>query len=280
MTLSHSPLPAETPDQLRARLLRCPKVHASIRKVARSKKVPPPEVDDVLQDTLARVSVATLPRVEDEARRYINGIAKNVAIDHLRVLLENPTEPLEEIGRDVVAPDPDVVEKRSTGDALLDKGRQVFGDKFDWFVRAKVKDESTVEIARSAGVTPGHVRDEVSIMTRFLRDHGRASGLGVVILMLAAVALVLRPPPQPAQGAPWTPDEHYVVDGVPLDAAALRDRGKNACDAGAWEACAHDLDAALALDPDGETAEARVLRERAAEMVRVRDAQERGQGPR
>lgn len=280
MPLSDSPPPRETSDPLRARLLRCPKVHAAIRKVARSKKVPPSDVDDVLQDTLARVSVATLPPVEDEARKYINGIAKNVAIDHLRVRMEDPAEPLEEVGQDVAAADPEIVEKRSIGDALLLKGRQIFGDRFDWFVRAKVHDESTVDIARSAGVTPGHVRDEVSMMTRFLRDHGRASGLGVVLLMIAAVALVLRPPPEPAQGAPWTPAELHVVDGVPLDAAAMRDRGERACDAGAWEACAHDLDAAFAIDPDGETPRVRVLRERAVEMLRVRDAREQRQSPR
>jgi DNA-directed RNA polymerase specialized sigma24 family protein len=253
--------PVETPEQLLARLLRCPKLKASVCKVARSQGVPRNEEEDVYQVTMLRMSQATLPATEAEARKYVHGIAKFAAIDHLRKTEEDePTESLESLKKEA-HPVRERIEQRAFMRQVLARGRAMFGEKWDWWERSKVHKETSAEIGRAVGVTPGHVRDEVSVMNRwFDGTWGKRTGsIGGMLVLLLALGL----------GAKWlwTPHgfdesqlsmysevrtDHRVVG---MDAAALRERGRAACDAGAWGACENDLAAAAALDREGHTPE-------------------------
>jgi DNA-directed RNA polymerase specialized sigma24 family protein len=249
----------ETPEQLRARLLRCPRVKASVLKVARSQGVPSHEREDVLQETLFRTSQSTLPPGEEPARRYINGIAKFAAIDHMRKKSEEPAESLEELDGKA-HPVRERLEQRAFMQSLFAQGYERFGKKFDWFLRSKVERETSQEIGAAAGVTPSHVRDEVSVVNRWFDAAWgtKSGGIGGILALLLAVGAGWwmthrdRPVDESQLG---TYAEVRTEHRVPMDAAALRQRGKKACEDGAWSACEHDLAAARLKDPQGTTQE-------------------------
>jgi DNA-directed RNA polymerase specialized sigma24 family protein len=258
-----TPMADETPEQLRARLLRCPKVRASAQKIGRSQGVADSDLDDVCQETLLGAAKATLPSTEVEARKYINGIAKFVAIDHVRKKREEPVESLEAMGR-AERPVRERIEQRAFMRNLFEQGHKKFGRAFEWFVLSKVHKETSHEIGAAAGVTPDHVRVQVSLVSRWFDGAwGQRTGIGSVLALLLAV------------GAGWGwwmthggrgVDESQVstyaavrTDARPaMSADMLRERGLKACDEGAWSACEHDLAAARAMDPAGTTGELQV----------------------
>jgi DNA-directed RNA polymerase specialized sigma24 family protein len=275
----------ETPEQLRARLLRCPKVKASAQKVGRSQGVADSDLDDVCQDTLLAASKATLPPTEAEARKYINGIAKFTAIGHLRRKREEPVESLDAMGREE-RPVRERIEQRAFMLGLFEQGHKKFGRAFEWFMRSKVHQETSQEIGPAAGVTPSHVRDQVSLVSRWFDGAwGQRTGIGSVLALLLAV------------GAGWGwwmthggrgVDESQVSTYAAvrtdarhaMSADALRERGLKACDEGAWSACEHDLAAAREMDPAGTTGELQV-RETVAHARMMRfdaDSGARGNG--
>jgi DNA-directed RNA polymerase specialized sigma24 family protein len=258
--------PHETPEELRARLLRCPKVRASVRKVARSQGVVRHEEEDVSQETLLRVSQATLPQTEAEARKYINGIAKFVAINHFRKRAEEPTESLEGI-RGEERPVPERIEQRVFMRGVFEQGYKKFGKSFEWFMRAKVHKETAEDIAAAAGLAPGHVRKELSLVSRWFDGAwGKRTGIGSVLALVLAVSagwwLTHREATvDESQFATYAAVKTQEVRAT--DAHALRERGQKACAEGAWSACEHDLAAAAEMDPQGETPELWGMKERA-----------------
>ena len=246
--------PHETPEELRARLLRCPKVKASVRKVARSQGVVSHEEEDVCQDTLLRVSQAELPPTEAEARKYINGIAKFVAIDRSRKAADEPTESLERMRREA-RPVRERIEQRAFMQGLFEQGYKRFGKSFEWLMQSKVHKETSEEIGAAAGVTPSHVRDQVSLVSRWFEGAwGKRTGIGSVLALVVAVS-----------GGWWLTHRAGTMDDSQFatyaavktqevratDAHALRQRARKACAEGAWSACEHDLAAAAELDPQG-----------------------------
>ena len=272
--------PTETPEQILARLLRCPKLKAAVCKVARSQGVKPEVAEDVYQETMLRMSRATLPLTEAEARKYVHGIAKFAAIDYLRSLEE--AESLESLRKEAY-PMRERIEQRTFMQGIFKQGFAKFGEKWDWWVRSKVHKETSGEIGRAAGVTPSHVRDEVSVMNRWFDGAwGKRTGsIGGVLTLLLAIGL----------GWSWTHrgdvDESQVstyaevrTDSrvVGMDATALRARGQKACDAGEWSACQNDLAAAAALDPQGETMDLWQLKVDAMAKQMRRDADGNGGG--
>jgi DNA-directed RNA polymerase specialized sigma24 family protein len=274
--------PAETPEQLLARLLRCPKLKAAVCKVARSQGVAAAEEEDVYQETMLRMSRATLPPMEAEARKYVHGMAKFVAIDHLRKTEEDaPTESLEGVDEDA-HPQRERVEQRAFMRQVLARAREIFGEKWDWWERSKIHKETSTEIGRAAGVTPGHVRDEVSVMNRWFDGAwGKRTGsIGGVLALLVAIGAGWWMTQRPVDESQMSTFAEVRTDhrSVGMDAGALRERGTKACDEGAWGACQNDLAAAAALDPKGETPELWLLRVNAeAKQVR-QDADGNGGG--
>jgi len=271
--------PAETPAELLARLMRCPKLKAAVCKVARSQGVKAEAEEDVYQETLLRMSKATLPVVEADARKYVNGMAKYVAIDFLRELEEQgstETESLEGMKREPI-PVRERIEQRTQIKQVFRLGRALFGEQvWSWWERNKVHKETSQEIGRAAGVKASHVRHEVSAVSRWVDSTwGKRTGsIGGVFVLLLAVAGGWKWTHRPIDESQMTTfaevrAEHGVVG---LDAGALRERGKKACDEGAWGACEEDLAAAAALDSSGETVELLVMKMNAAEKQMRHDA--------
>jgi len=257
----------ETPEQLKARLLRCPKLKASVCKVARAQGVARDQEEDVYQETMLRMSMATLPSTDAEARRYVHGIARHAAIDHLRKLAEeNAAESLESLEETELAVR-QRMEQRVQIQGLFRQGLEKFGAKWDLWMRSKIHKETSEEIASTEGLAPSHVRHEVSIMNRWFDGAwGKRTGsIGGVLALLLAVGAGWWMTHRPVNEADLAGFRGARSDTrvVGLDAAALRERGTKACDAGAWSACEEDLAAAAALDSAGETPERMGLEARA-----------------
>ncbi|MGD0530270.1 MAG: hypothetical protein ABSE49_34365 [Polyangiaceae bacterium] len=130
---------------------------------------------------------------------------------------------------------------------------------WSWWERSKIHQESSEEIGRDAGLKASHVRHEVSEVSRWFEGTwGKRGGVGGMLVLLLGLGL----------GARWLLTPHAFDESqlstysevrteprVALDAAALRERARAACDAGAWGACENDLAAASRLDPAGDTPE-------------------------
>jgi DNA-directed RNA polymerase specialized sigma24 family protein len=259
-TVSDVPMnPSETPEQMLARLMRCPKLHATVKKIARNHGVRPAEIEDVLQETLLAASTnKNLPRDEGEARKVIHGTAKHKALDWIAMKKEQEATSLDAMG----GKGPRVgqrLEQRSAMQALFERGAAKFGKKWDWFLAAKVDGQTSKEIGAAHGVTDSHVRDELSVVDRWVAAAWSKQGVGGALALLVAIGagwwLTHRGPVDDSQWPTYHPSYANVVkdDRTVLDAEGLRDRARFACLDGAWNACEHDLTAARLMDPAGQT---------------------------
>jgi DNA-directed RNA polymerase specialized sigma24 family protein len=259
-----SPRP-DADKRRRTRLLTSDRVHAAIRKVARGHDVPHGEIDDVLQETIARAWTATLPADDDEARKYVNGIAANVSCDRMRKVpdvvpyIEDPDEERGETATPI-AVRPASFEARDVVSKLVEVGEHQFPKGFPGYLAAKMTGGTADEIANVRGVTPGHVRHEWLDIQGFMNRHGRRLGVAVALLVIILVMRNVwrRPEPKDHVASPCPPTEPPCAPA--LDAAGLRHRAHDECAASAWRACIDDLDAAKKVDPAGDTPELRDLR--------------------
>jgi hypothetical protein len=252
----------------RTRLLTSERLHASIRKVARDRDVPEDEVDDILQETIARAWRAKLPDDDEEVPKYVNRIAVNVSCERMRKgpaivpYVENPDEERGEVATPIGV-SPPCFETRDVVSKLIETGEQQFPKGFAGYLAAKATGGTANETAKVRGVTPGHVRHEWSDIQSLMKRHGRKMG---VVLALVALALVV--------GNVWWPLGPERVSSprpsLPLDAAALRHRAQDECAARAWRACSDDLDAANEIDSAGETRELRDLRTHAKQHLEAK----------
>jgi DNA-directed RNA polymerase specialized sigma24 family protein len=266
----------ETPDQLRDRLMRCPRVRRALVKVARSQGVPDDEREDVVQETLLRISRQTLPTNEEKrARKYINGTGKNVAIDHMRAKDDASVESLEGMGNKAPPVDPRL-EKRVFLQGLFDRAAAKFGKKWDWYVAHKLHRKTSKEIGAEHGVTDSHVRDELSVIDRwFAAAYEKRGGVAGLLGLAIAVGLGYWMTHRPADLSNWSTQHETRARAVQvLDAPALRERGTKRCDEGAWLACMHDLEAARQLDPQGQSPELQTLEDLARSKLTRLDARE------
>ncbi len=249
----------ETPEQTKARLLRCPKLKASVCKVARAQGIARDQEEDVYQETMLRMAMATLPPTDAEARKYVHGIVRHAAIDHLRKLAEETdADSLDSLKEQELAVR-QRLEQRVQIQGLFRQGFEKFGAKWDLWMRNKIHKETSEEIASTEGLAPSHVRHEVSLMNRWFDGAwGKRTGsIGGVLALLLVVGAGWWMTHRPVGDADLTGSRAARTDTrvVGMDAAALRERGTKACDAGAWSACEEDLAAAAALDSAGETVE-------------------------
>jgi hypothetical protein len=262
------PLPKVNPaaDARRTRLLTSERLHASIRKVARSRDVPKGEIDDILQETIARAWKAKLPDDDDEVAKYVNRIARNVACERMGKVtsalpyIENPDEEQGEVATPIGVPPPSF-ETRDVVSQLVEKGEQEFPRGFPGYLEAKATEATAEQVAKRRGVSPGHVRHEWSDIQRFMNRHGRAMGVAMAVALLLLVVGNMTKwhlGPEPLVSHPYPQDEPQLPP--PLDAVGLRHRAQDECAASVWRACFDDLDAANKIDPIGETRELRDLR--------------------
>lgn len=241
--------PAFSMQNQNAVLLSDPALREGLLKFAR-RRLPPSEVEDLVQNTLTEaLSAASPPRDPAEFRRWVHGIARHKIADNFRRRGRQPV-PSADMDQNAAEPDPSITELGQWIESELPKTDQAEAT-LDWLLR-EGDGETLDEIARDAELPAPRVRQRVSRLRRHL--HARWLALGAAgLLSLLGVGALLRRAMQPAVSPPSIARESFT----PLERArALRQKALEQCAAGAYPECIAALDRAKALDPNGENARA------------------------
>ena len=215
--------------------------------------------------------------VEDPAagRLYMGGIARHIGIRAAKDcdddVEDESLEDHEAAARPEVAP-----EQRDLARVVEQEGRRLFPRTFPWYVRHRLLGETLKSIGDSEGVSPGHVRKEVSVIQRMLPQALKASGIVGMLVLAFFVQRQWRKHTGYGEG-PLTATR--TQDDRRYDASTLRTRARSAFRAEAYQACVDDLDAAESLDGGQEPPEARDLRRAAMQRLLSRDAFENDAKP-
>jgi DNA-directed RNA polymerase specialized sigma24 family protein len=241
-------------------LLAGPEIRRSISTVARRRGVEGDAVDDVVQETLARALAQPLPADRAEARKYVHGIAKRVALDTVGEAASSGAEWVDDDAPDsgtaplaVAAAQPATFDDRDEARKVISAGERRFPASFSYFLQARVLGRSAEQIANDHDVSAGHVRHQIVEMQRFVSDYRTrlAASIAVVLFAVAGWSTWRHDPTR--SWALFTP--RLRTEPPPLDPDALvdhlRERARRACNLGAFAACLADTEAADALDPIG-----------------------------
>lgn len=249
-------------DPRKLALIRDPQVRAYVRAVLRKRGVRRQDRDDKVHDVMVMVLRARHIPLHDAqgSKRYAGGIARHIGIRNAHQRKKDgETLSLSDGEQRRRVADEVPPEVRNLARAADVEGRRLYGRVYDWFVWNRVHGETLEEIAARENVSPGYVRNRVSMLQRELPGLLKAGGIALVLLLL----LGLR--------GRWT-YEHFTLaspdtmttlrqDSVPWDAAVLRARAERAAEAGAWQACLDDLDAAKAIDGEDRGSAERLRRD-------------------
>ena len=221
------------------------------------RRVPPSDVDDVVQTVLVDALAATnAPADPRELTRWMLGVARHKVADlHRRAHREPPAElpdleavpaPIEELEMARWAEE----QAGSSRDAK---------QTLSWMAR-EGEGEKLEAIATDEQVPAARVRQRVSRMRRWMKERWLAELAAVAAL--GALALVAwwilshrdRPEalPQPAPSAPISPEPPSSIDR----ARSLRADALEKCQREDWAGCLEGLDQARGLDPVGDQAPA------------------------
>jgi RNA polymerase sigma factor (sigma-70 family) len=245
--------------KMRQRVLSDPKTTAQIFKVLRGRGVPEAELEDVAQEVrIAAFRARNFPEHSDEeARKFILGIARNLAIDHANERKEQPeTQSLEALPETTAALEGVSHEDRDLVHKAVDQAHQKSPRKVEAFVRSEIHGETHVEMAREQNVSPGRMRSYASDGKSTLRAALKAlGGIAAAVFVVFAIAVWLRK------------NEGDVAKPPQVYAAEMREQARRDCAASEWKKCADDLKRANEADPQGETPELKALREKAEERA-------------
>ena len=221
------------------------------------RRVPPSDVDDVVQtvlvDALAATNAPTDPR---ELTRWMLGVARHKVADlHRRAHRELPAE-LHDIE---AAPAPiEELEMARWAEEQAGSSRDA-KQTLAWMAR-EGEGEKLEAIATDEQVPAARVRQRVSRMRRWMKERWLAELAAVAALGIVAFVTwwVLhradRPEanPLPAPSAPITPEPPSSIER----ARALRADALEKCTREDWAGCLEGLDLARGLDPVGDQAPA------------------------
>jgi DNA-directed RNA polymerase specialized sigma24 family protein len=239
-------------------LLADPSLRSALLRFVRA-RVPPPEVEDIVQQTLTdALAASSAPDEAEELRKWVHGIARNKVVDfHRRAGREIVREPSP--GEEVVADSAphSARELLRWAEKELPDGAEAHST-LEWMLR-EGEGEKLEHIAEEANVPAPRVRQRVSRMRRHLRARWAQAAAAVVVLALVAFALYKLAGPRPEdiareEAPPVTPEQR---------AAELRREAFEQCGGKQWQRCIETLDRAKALDPAGER-DPRVEQARAA----------------
>jgi RNA polymerase sigma factor (sigma-70 family) len=244
--------PAFSIERPNATRLADPALREGLLKYARG-RLPPGEVEDLVQNTLTEALVAAnAPSDLTDFRRWIHGIARHKIADSYRRRGRLPI-PSPDLDQSAAEPNPTLNELSQWIESELPNtdGAQA---TLHWLLR-EGDGESLDEIARDVDLPAPRVRQRVSRLRRHFHARWLALGAAGLALLLGAGSLSylgLRPAIAPEEIArePISPLERARV---------LRHDGLQRCALGAYPECIAALDQARALDPDGESAS--VIRE-------------------
>ncbi len=231
-----------------------PDLRRSLERMAR-RAVPPQEVDDLVQEALTEAIAAKGElREPRHLRHWLGGVVRHKCIDYHR-----------RQGRELLAEPPDAGREPDEGEGRellrwaegnLPGGRHD-QQTFEWLLR-EGDGEQLEEIARSESMPAERVRQRVARLRRFLRERWvtalAAACLGAVVWAL------LRPShvdiARPDDAVADRRNEGVPVRGTSEEARRMREQALGLCASGDREGCLKGLDAAAAVDPDGDRDEA------------------------
>ena len=254
-------------------------LRAKIARIARKRGVPARYVEDVVHDALKNSLCAELPADDEEARKYVHRIAVNAALATMKRVRDGIDEPYDESEPDPDNPEaikkapafapPARFEDRDIVRKVVDAGYERFPRTFPWFLRSRVLEETAAEIAKDDAVQASHVRHEISVVQRYLRQLGERIGAFVVLALFVLAGTlaywirrpVVGPAPSPTEAEHVAPAPEPTVSAAteptpPEKAASLRADARREFDDGWWMRCIRDLNAADQLDPAGAAATA------------------------
>jgi DNA-directed RNA polymerase specialized sigma24 family protein len=249
------------------------KLHDSIRRILRARRIPDSELDDACQVVLLRAHKSErVPPQDPERTRYIHGIARNVAREYKAVERERPEIVPFDDDDHALAVEPAGHETADLVRKLHDQAAAHDAKGTEWMVRAKAYGEKEVDIARQEGVPPARVRKRIGRLLGKMRERSHAlAAIGVlVVIAVAALRWATRDTQEaaPAPNAPHAlPSAGASPDRAPDRARMLRERALEECDAGRGAECLRLLDQARAVDPAGDD-DARVRAARSAASSR------------
>lgn len=216
------------------------------------RRVPPSDVDDVVQTVLVEALAApNRPQDVAELRRWVLGIARHKVVDlHRRAMREPPTELPD------IEANPPPLEARSLARWAEEQAGSA-GDAqktLDWMAR-EGEGEKLEAIAAEEKVPAARVRQRVSRMRRWMKERWTAELAAVAMLAVLALAAwwLLKKREPEAKPGPDVAPTIAPEPPSPLDRArALRADAFAECERGAWQPCLDGLDRARGLDPVGE----------------------------
>lgn len=264
--------PAFSIQSQHAARLADPALREALFKYARG-RLPPAEVDDLVQNTLTEALVAAnAPNDQTDFRRWVHGIARHKIADSYRLRGRLPVLSAD-LDQSAAEPSPSPSELSQWIESELPKtdGAQA---TLHWLLR-EGDGESLDEIARDVDLPAPRVRQRVSRLRRHFHARWLALGAAGLLLLVGAGALFYRAL-RPALVPPSIARESLT----PLERArGLREKALQQCAGGAYPECIAALDRARALDPSGESASAiRAAREAAANAEQPRLIPERPAG--
>lgn len=234
-------------------------------------KVPPGEVDDVVQATLTE-ALAAEEAPEDPALlgRWVLGIARHKCVDFYR--RRHREVPVEGAGENEIAGEAAPASARDLlrwAEEELPEGEPA-ERTLEWMLR-EADGDKLEHIAEEERVPAPRVRQRVTRLRRHFRDRWAAQVaalVAAVTLLVAGFALFrlyrrVAPGPAPIAKEPPRPELERARE--------LREEGLRRCDEGEWRPCLERLDEAARLDPAGNVgAELERARARAkAELERA-----------
>lgn len=236
------------------------------------RRVPEPEVDDLVQTVLVDALASKSPPEDDEAlRKWLVGISRHKVADfHRRGTRAKHVELSEQLAGEGAPQSAhewaDWAEKQTAGDPDAQR-------TLDWMARESVG-EKLAHIAEQEALPATQVRQRVSRMRRFMKQRWAAELAAVAAIVLLAL-IAWRLLREPAPVANPEQDVVPVPDTIPDDVAPpikrarqLRAEAEAACDAQQWRGCLDKLDEARGLDPAGDLEEdATKLRTRAQDAL-------------
>jgi DNA-directed RNA polymerase specialized sigma24 family protein len=241
-------------------------LHRALAAMVR-RRVPPHEVDEIVQATLAdAVASKTAPAETDALERWVRGIARHKVADyHRRAKREVPVET-----DDLVAERVSDASEHDAADLLRWAEREGKSDDntIDWMLR-EGDGEKLESIARDVQLPAARVRQRVSRLRRHFRAVWAAQIAAALAVGMIAWFFLKRPrevvrPIVPVSTAPVSVSVSVsapIPEPPPNPAIELRRIAFEDCAANHWQACLDGLDDAAKFDAAGDaTPEVQIAR--------------------